>query len=83
LSRVVKRVYRVTADPVKDTKQFMDELERVLNQLMEEEQEEESVALTDIDPTFADVTDSRAMGVVYKNKESTMKVVVISVELSA
>ena len=37
---------------------------------------------TNIDPTFADVTGSRAIGTIYQNTESTMKVVVISVELS-
>ena len=83
MSRVVKRVYRVTADPVKDTKQFMNELERVLNQIMEEEQEsgyltEEENLLT---PGVSDVTAARAIGSTYKNGNTTMLDVRVSVKI--
>ena len=83
MSRVVKRVYRITADPVKETEMFMTELERVLNQLMEEEQdsdyltEEQSL----LNPTVSDVSDSRAIGTVYKNKNTTMLDVRVSVKI--
>jgi len=36
-----------------------------------------------IDPVFSDVTGSRVVGTVYQNTEATMKIVQISVTLSA
>jgi anion-transporting ArsA/GET3 family ATPase len=83
-ARVVKRVYRITADPVKETEMFKTELERTLNQLMEEEQdsgyitEEQSL----LNPGVKDVTDTRAIGTVYKNKNTTMLDVRVSITIS-
>ena len=83
MSRVVKRVYRIQADPVKETEVFKTELERVLNQLMEEEQDsdyltEEQSLLT---PVVSDVSASRAIGETYKNKNTTMLDVRVSVKI--
>jgi len=84
LSRVVKRVYRIQADPVQETDMFKAELERVLNQLMEEEADTEGITeeLNLLDPTVSDVTSSRALATVYRNNNSTMLDVRISVKMT-
>ena len=83
MSRVVKRVYRITADPVKETETFKTELERTLNQLMEEEQDSDYLTVEQslLDPVVNDVTATRAMDVVYKNGNTTMLDVRVSVKI--
>ncbi len=86
MSRVVKRVYRVNADPVNETEMFKTELERVLNQLMEEEASDDVEYLTVeqniLIPDVNDVTDSRAIGTVYRNRNTSMLDVRVSVKIS-
>ena len=81
MSRTVKRVYRVTADPVKETEQFKTELERTLNQIMEEEDSDADISVT-LATSVNDKTSNRAIGTVYQNTSGLLKVIQITVNIT-